>query len=125
MMGCRRVLLVAGAQPGLGRSLQILLEDAGPYEVELVDSAAEAAAALDRGPAVDLLLGALSWDPDASATLLAAVRLRSPSLPVLLLSASHAVARTLAPADRADVRLVHTPVDPDELLRRIQEALEA
>lgn len=124
-MGCRRVLLVAGAQPGLARSLQILLEDAGPYTVELVASAAEAAAALKRGPAVDLLLAALSEDLDVAATLLEAARLRSPALPVLLLTAHAALARTLAPADRAGVRLVDAPVDPDVLLERVREALDA
>jgi len=124
-MGCRRVLLVAGAQPGLARSLQILLEDAGPYEVELVDSAADAAVALDRGPAVDLLLGALSEDPDVAATLLEAARVRSPSLPVLLLTAHGTLARTLAPAGRVGVLLLDTPVDPDDLLESVRAALEA
>ncbi|MBP7149309.1 MAG: response regulator [Acidobacteria bacterium] len=117
----RPTVLVVDDDVGLLRTLQILLEDDGSYEVATAASADEALSRLDSTPGICAVVSDVSMPRSSGIELLEQVRRRHPALPVILMTAY--------PAAGADARaagpfcLLEKPVDPALLLAVIADAL--
>lgn len=118
-----RTVLVADEDPGLARSLQILLEDEGRCIVEVARSTDAVLARLDAHADVALVVGDLDLPSERGLRLCDVLRERGAGIPLLLMTAHpSAKASERAVAEGASC-LLTKPIDPDELLDRVHELL--
>ena len=121
--GQEHLVLVADEDLGLARSLQILLEDEGRYRVEVAGSTAEAMAQLLEHPDVALVIGDLDLPSHHGLRLHDVLPEHQITVPLVLMTAHpSATASARAAADGACC-LMTKPIDPDELLHRVEELL--
>lgn len=118
-----RVLLVDD-DPGLLRTMQLLLEDEGGYAVEPVTSGAEALDRLNRGSGFQVLVTDLSMPGMDGLQLLREVKEQRPDLPVILMTAYGSVRSAVEAMRFGAFQYLTKPVDPDEFLLQIERALE-
>jgi two-component system response regulator GlrR len=115
-------LLLVDDDPGLLRLLAIRLQAEG-YEVEAVDSAAGALAALPRF-APDLVITDLRMENMDGIALLKELRLRRPGLRVLLLTAHGTIPDAVEATQSGAFGFLTKPVDKVALLTQVERALE-
>jgi CheY-like chemotaxis protein len=118
-------LLVVDDDPGIARTLQILIEDELECPVATAGGGVEALAVLERLPALRLVVRDLVMPGMGGVELARRARARWPRLGVILVTAypsSGEAARALA---LDGVRLLGKPVDPGELMAEVERALGA
>jgi DNA-binding NtrC family response regulator len=118
-----RVLLVDD-DPGLLRTIQVLLEDEKGWSVETVPSAPLALERLRAAP-FDVLLTDLSMPGGDGLFLLREARALRPELPVLLMTAFGSVRSAVEAMKLGASQYLTKPVDPDELILQVERALES
>ncbi len=116
-----RILLVDD-DPGLLRLLSIRLRAEG-YEVEAVESAELALAALSRfGP--DLVITDLRMDKMDGIGLLKELQSRSPGLRVVIITAHGTIPDAVAATQSGAFGFLTKPIDKDELMATVDRALK-
>ena len=118
-----RVLLVDD-DPGLLRTIQVLLEDEKGWSVETAPSAPLALERLRAAP-FDVLLTDLSMPGGDGLFLLREARALRPELPVLLMTAFGSVRSAVEAMKLGASQYLTKPVDPDELILQVERALES
>lgn len=119
----RTRLLLVDDDPGLLRTLQVLLEDEGGYAVELASSGGEALDRLARFAGIRAVLSDLSMPGMDGLELLERIRDIVPGLPVILMTAFGSVSSAVEAMKRGAFQYLTKPVDPDELLLQVKRAL--
>jgi len=115
-------LLVVDDDPGLLRLLTIRLR-AEDYEVEAVESAAAALAALTR-VRPDLVITDLRMDQMDCIGLLKEIQTRAPGLRVIILTAHGTIPDAVQATQSGAFAFLTKPVDKQELLDQVQKALK-
>jgi two-component system response regulator GlrR len=115
-------LLVVDDDPGLLRLLTIRLR-AENYEVEAVESAAAALAALSR-VRPDLVITDLRMDQMDGIGLLKEIQSRAPGLRVIILTAHGTIPDAVQATQSGAFAFLTKPVDKQELLDQVQKALK-
>ena len=115
-------LLVVDDDPGLLRLLTIRLR-AESYEVEAVESAAAALAALSR-VRPDLVISDLRMDQMDGIGLLKEIQSRAPGLRVIILTAHGTIPDAVQATQSGAFAFLTKPVDKQELLDQVQKALK-
>ena len=122
-MQTRSTVLLVDDDPGLLRTLQVLLEDEGGYVVEAVPSAETALQILAvRGGFAAVVSDVAMAGMDGIA-LLRAVRERYPRLPMILITAYASVRSAVEAMRLGAFQYLAKPVDPDELLLQVDRAI--
>jgi DNA-binding NtrC family response regulator len=122
-MSPARILVVDDDAPFV-RAQVILLEDEG-FAAESAHSGDAALARLEQPPPVDLVLTDLAMPGMDGLQLLAELRRRRPSLPVIMMTGHGSIDTAVEAMRRGANQYLTKPVDPDELLVQIRRALEA
>ncbi len=120
MSATARVLLVDD-DPSLLRLLHIRLQAAG-YEVETAESAQAALVRVEQAPP-DVVVTDLRMEGMDGLGLLRELQQRQPGLPVLLLTAHGTIPEAVDATRNGAVAFLTKPVDRDELLRELEQAL--
>ena len=115
-------LLVVDDDPGLLRLLTIRLR-AENYDVEAVESAAAALAALSR-VRPDLVLTDLRMDQMDGIGLLKEIQSRAPGLRVIILTAHGTIPDAVQATQSGAFAFLTKPVDKQDLLDKVQKALK-
>ena len=115
-------LLVVDDDPGLLRLLTIRLR-AENYEVDAVESAAAALAALAR-VRPDLVITDLRMDQMDGIGLLKEIQSRAPGLRVIILTAHGTIPDAVQATQSGAFAFLTKPVDKQELLDQVQKALK-
>ena len=115
-------LLVVDDDPGLLRLLTIRLR-AENYDVEAVESASAALAALAR-VRPDLVLTDLRMDQMDGIGLLKEIQTRAPGLRVIILTAHGTIPDAVQATQSGAFAFLTKPVDKQELLDQVQKALK-
>jgi len=115
-------LLVVDDDPGLLRLLTIRLR-AENYEVEAVESAAAALAALTR-VRPDLVITDLRMDQMDGIGLLKEIQARAPGLRVIILTAHGTIPDAVQATQSGAFAFLTKPVEKQELLEKVQKALK-
>jgi two-component system response regulator GlrR len=115
-------ILVVDDDPGLLRLLTIRLR-AENYEVEAMESAAQALAASSRFRP-DLVISDLRMEPMDGIGLLKELQIRWPGLKVILLTAHGTIPDAVQATQMGAFGFLTKPVDKQELLDQIQRALK-
>ena len=115
-------ILVVDDDPGLLRLLTIRLR-AENYDVEAVESAAQALAAATRFRP-DLVISDLRMEPEDGIGLLKELQNRWPGLKVILLTAHGTIPDAVQATQMGAFGFLTKPVDKQELLDQIQRALK-
>ena len=122
MPGEGRVLLVDD-DPGLLRTLQVLLEDEGGYTV-VTAASGEGALAEQRGSGpFDVVVTDVSMPGMGGMALLRELRQLRPELPVLMMTAFGSVASAVEAMKLGAYQYLTKPIEPDELLMQLERAL--
>ncbi len=116
-----RILLVDD-DPGLLRLLSIRLRAEG-YEVEAVESAADALASLNRF-AAELVITDLRMDKMDGIGLLQELQKRSPGLRVVIITAHGTIPDAVSATQQGAFGFLTKPVDKDELRALVERALK-
>ena len=115
-------ILLVDDDPGLLRLLSIRLRAEG-YEIEAVESAAKALAALNRfGP--DLVITDLRMDKMDGLGLLSELQTRSPGLRVIMVTAHGTIPDAVTATQQGAFGFLTKPIDKDELLALVERALK-
>ena len=115
-------ILLVDDDPGLLRLLSIRLRAEG-YEIEAVESAAKALAALNRfGP--DLVITDLRMDKMDGLGLLSELQTRSPGLRVIIVTAHGTIPDAVTATQHGAFGFLTKPIDKDELLALVDRALK-
>ena len=115
-------ILLVDDDPGLLRLLSIRLRAEG-YEIEAVESAAKALAALNRfGP--DLVITDLRKDKMDGLGLLSELQTRSPGLRVIIVTAHGTIPDAVTATQHGAFGFLTKPIDKDELLALVERALK-
>jgi len=115
-------ILLVDDDPGLLRLLSIRLRAEG-YEIEAVESAAKALAALNRfGP--DLVITDLRMDKMDGLGLLGELQTRSPGLRVIIITAHGTIPDAVTATQHGAFGFLTKPIDKDELLALVERALK-
>ncbi|MGB5512791.1 MAG: sigma 54-interacting transcriptional regulator [Woeseiaceae bacterium] len=115
-------ILLVDDDPGLLRLLSIRLRAEG-YEIEAVESAAKALAALNRfGP--DLVITDLRMDKMDGLGLLSELQTRSPGLRVIIVTAHGTIPDAVTATQHGAFGFLTKPIDKDELLALVARALK-
>ena len=115
-------ILLVDDDPGLLRLLSIRLRAEG-YEIEAVESAAKALAALNRfGP--DLVVTDLRMDKMDGLGLLSELQTRSPGLRVIIVTAHGTIPDAVTATQHGAFGFLTKPIDKDELLALVERALK-
>ncbi|MGH8185149.1 MAG: response regulator, partial [Steroidobacteraceae bacterium] len=115
-------LLVVDDDPGLLRLLTIRLR-AENYDVDAVESAAAALAALGR-VRPDLVITDLRMDQMDGIGLLKEIQSRAPGLRVIILTAHGTIPDAVQATQSGAFAFLTKPVDKQELLDQVQKALK-
>jgi len=121
----RSRLLLVEPDPHLLRSLQILLEDDGDYEVVLAPTTADALARLDEPGDLDVVLCELAAGEVDGWRILEGIRRYRPSLPVLVMTAHPSGDQAKSVTRRGAHAYLAKPIDPPALLAELEHALHA
>ena len=123
MPGKGRILLVDD-DPGLVRTLQLLLEDEGGYEV-VTAASGEGALAEQRGRhrPFDAVVTDVSMPGMGGMALLRELHQLRPELPVLMMTAFGSVASAVEAMKLGAFQYLTKPIEPDELLMQLERAL--
>ena len=115
-------ILLVDDDPGLLRLLSIRLRAEG-YEIDAVESAAKALAALNRfGP--DLVITDLRMDNMDGLGLLSELQTRSPGLRVIIVTAHGTIPDAVTATQHGAFGFLTKPIDKDELLALVERALK-
>jgi len=117
-------ILLVDDDPGLLRTIQLLLEDEAGHRVTTAASGEAALQLLERTGGFDVVVSDVAMPGMDGIQLLGTIRERNPRLPVILITA-YASVRSAVDAMRAGAfQYLAKPVDPDELLLQVERALE-
>ncbi len=114
-------VLVVDDDPSLLRLLHIRLQAAG-YDVETAESARAALARVEQA-SPDVVITDLRMEGMDGLGLLRELQQRQPGLPVLLLTAHGTIPEAVDATRNGAVAFLTKPVDRDELLRELEQAL--
>ena len=115
-------ILLVDDDPGLLRLLSIRLRAEG-YEIEAVESAAKALAALNRF-SPDLVITDLRMDKMDGLGLLSELQTRSPGLRVIIVTAHGTIPDAVTATQHGAFGFLTKPIDKDELLALVERALK-
>jgi two-component system response regulator GlrR len=115
-------ILLVDDDPGLLRLLSIRLRAEG-YEIEAVESAAKALAALNRFRP-DLVITDLRMDKMDGLGLLSELQTRSPGLRVIIVTAHGTIPDAVTATQHGAFGFLTKPIDKDELLELVERALK-
>ena len=115
-------ILLVDDDPGLLRLLSIRLRAEG-YEIEAVESAAKALAALNRFRP-DLVVTDLRMDKMDGLGLLSELQTRSPGLRVIIVTAHGTIPDAVTATQHGAFGFLTKPIDKDELLALVERALK-
>ena len=115
-------ILLVDDDPGLLRLLSIRLRSEG-YEIEAVESAAKALAALNRFRP-DLVITDLRMDKMDGLGLLSELQTRSPGLRVIIVTAHGTIPDAVTATQHGAFGFLTKPIDKDELLGLVDRALK-
>ncbi len=115
-------ILLVDDDPGLLRLLSIRLRAEG-YEIEAVESAAKALAALNRFRP-DLVVTDLRMDKMDGLGLLSELQTRSPGLRVIIVTAHGTIPDAVTATQHGAFGFLTKPIDKDELLGLVDRALK-
>ena len=115
-------ILLVDDDPGLLRLLSIRLRAEG-YEIEAVESAAKALAALNRFRP-DLVITDLRMDKMDGLGLLSELQTRSPGLRVIIVTAHGTIPDAVTATQHGAFGFLTKPIDKDELLALVERALK-
>ncbi|HQT93461.1 MAG TPA: sigma-54 dependent transcriptional regulator [Thermoanaerobaculaceae bacterium] len=118
-------MLLVDDDPGLLRTIQVLLEDEGGLAVETAPSGEAALQRLSSLAGIRLVVSDLSMPGMDGIELLRAIRERHAEIPVILMTAFGTVRSAVEAMRLGAVGYLTKPVDPDELLLQVERALEA
>ncbi len=118
-------MLLVDDDPGLLRTLQVLLEDEGGLEVETAPSGEAALERLLVTAGIRLVVSDLSMPGMDGMELLRRVRERHGEIPVILMTAFGTVRSAVEAMRLGAFGYLTKPIDPDELLLQVERALEA
>ena len=121
----RERLLLVDDDPGLLRTLQVLLEDEGGFSVETAPSGEAALERLLSTAGIRLVVSDLSMPGMDGMELLRCVRERHGEIPVILMTAFGTVRSAVEAMRLGAFSYLTKPIDPDELLLQVERALEA
>jgi len=119
----RARLLLVDDDPGLLRTLQVLLEDEGGYAVEAVPSAEAALQVLTGRGGFSVVVSDVAMAGMDGIALLREVRESFPRLPMILITAYASVRSAVEAMRLGAFQYLAKPVDPDELLLQVERAI--
>lgn len=114
-------VLIVDDDPGMGRLLSIRLESEG-YSVRTAEDG-EAAMAEAAKSRPDIVVSDMRMEPVGGMALLQRLQESLPGLPVIMMTAYGTIPDAVEATRRGAYGFVTKPIDKDELLERIQEAL--
>ena len=118
-------VLLVDDDPGLLRTIQLLLEDEAGFRVTTATSGETALQLLERTGGFDVVVSDVAMPGMDGIRLLEAIRERHPRLPVILITAYASVRSAVAAMRAGAFQYLAKPVDPDELLLQVERALDA
>ncbi len=118
-------VLLVDDDPGLLRTIQLLLEDEAGYRVTTAASGEAAIQLLDRTGGFDVVVSDVAMPGMDGIRLLELIRERYPRLPVILITAYASVRSAVEAMCAGAFQYLAKPVDPDELLLQVERALGA
>ena len=116
-------LLLVDDDPGLLRTLQLLLEDEGGYAVETATSGERALETLRSRVGIRAVITDVVMPGMGGIELLRAVRQEWPETPVILTTAFGSVPSAVEAMKLGAFQYLTKPVDPEEMLVQVQRAL--
>jgi len=119
---CKGKILLVDDDPGLLRLLSIRLR-AADYEVEAVDSAADALGILNRFRP-DLVISDLRMDKMDGIGLLKELQSRTPGLRVLIITAHGTIPDAVTATQSGAFGFLTKPIDKEELIETVERAME-
>jgi len=118
-------VLLVDHDPGLLRTLQVLLEDEGGYLVEAVASAEAALQVLARRGGFSVIVSDVAMAGMDGLALLQEVRESYPRISTILITAYASVRSAVEAMRLGAFQYLAKPVDPDELLLQVERAIRS